>query len=94
MDASRRLYYLDLQRRLRVLLGARRQPPAQDIDFVSEFVEANEQGIALEVLSNLVVERRVALRSSTFEEIEALVRTMGLEREVVEQLWGLVEPES
>jgi hypothetical protein len=89
---SKRLYYLELQRRLRMLLiSLAGSLPQEDIDFVSEFVDANEQGIALEVLSNLLVEKQAWLGRATLDEINSLVEAMGLEREVVDPLRGLVE---
>jgi hypothetical protein len=89
--AAKLAYFAALEKQmLRLLDPLRNELPKEDVDFVAELIDVHELGLGLEVLSNMLLENNVPLDQPTIDEIERLVRTMGLEADVVDQLRGQV----
>ena len=88
--AAKLAYFQGLEERMLGVFGQLRSNlPNADADFVAELIDVHELGLALEVLSNMLVERNVALDPAAIREIEELVETMGLKADVVDQLRDL-----
>jgi hypothetical protein len=91
--AAKLAYFTALEKRmLRLLQPLEDELSKEDAGFVAELIDVHEHGVALEVLSNMLLENKVPLDEPTIGEIENLVETMGLQAEVVDQLRGLVRP--
>lgn len=87
-DAS---YYEDLRGRLHAALfevAASLSDPAWR--FVMEEVDANELGLALEVLVDELEQQQVALRAPLVADLSALEGTMGISIDVVGRLTPLI----
>jgi hypothetical protein len=85
-------YFHGLEEKMLSVLGSlRRNLPNADAEFVAELIDVHELGLALEVLSNMLVESKVALEPVTMREIEDLAETMGLKADVVDQLRDLAK---
>lgn len=70
----------DLQGRVRSVLievSDRLQPVT--VELVTEMVDVGEQGVALEILSNMLVESGARLSQQTFDDIGELGHSMRLE---------------
>lgn len=85
-------YLEELQGLLRgVLITVAEQLPALTVGLIDEMIDANECGVALEVLSEMLVESSSALDVNLVAEIDRLVTMMSMERVNVDRLWPLVE---
>ncbi len=62
---------------------------AQQIGLVDELIDASESEIAVEMLSEMLVEAQVRVDSEVVEQVERLDRDMGLPPEVVERVQRL-----
>lgn len=83
-----------LQVRLRWLLARTEASlPQVTVAFVSEFIDANECGLALETISEILVESAVEIDRSILEVINELTQEMGLDEIIVARLLPLVRPE-
>lgn len=84
--------YEDLQARLRWLVTQMGdQLPRTTVEFISEFIDANECGLALETLSEMFVEVDARINRQTFEAVALLTTEMGMDRENVDRLLPLLE---
>jgi hypothetical protein len=91
--AAKLAYFTALEKRmLRLLQPFEDNLSKEDADFVAELIDVHELGLGLEVLSNMLLENKVPLDQPAVDEIESLVRTMGLSAEIADQLRGQVEP--
>ncbi len=83
-------YYEDLRGRVRgVLIATAEFLPAKEVGLVDELIDANESGVALEMLTQMLVDARVSVDAQVIEQIDRLVRDMGLPHEVAERVRGL-----
>jgi hypothetical protein len=60
------------------------------VGLVDEMIDANECGVALEIMSEMLVESRAAISSEDLAMMNELVRTMRLDPISVERLRPLV----
>jgi hypothetical protein len=60
------------------------------VPLAAEMIDANEGGLALETISEMLVESGVKIPPDVFRSIRQLAETMGLEPSVVERLRALV----
>ena len=88
-------YYEDLQGRLRAtLILVADHLPRITVELVTEFIDANECGLALETLSEMLHESNARLTRQLAAEMHSLADEMGLDRQVGDRLIPLVkEPE-
>jgi hypothetical protein len=87
-DASR---YEELQGRLRgVLITVSDQLPSFTVGLVDEMIDANECGVALETMSEMLVEADGRIEEGVFVAVEHLVQLMGLDESNVDRLRPLV----
>jgi len=83
-------HYEDLRGRVRgVLITVSEAFPARQVGVVEELIDANEPGVALEMLVGMLVEARVSIAESTIEQIEGLVKEMRLSADTVQLLTDL-----
>jgi hypothetical protein len=83
-DAS---YYEDLRGRVRgVLIATEEFLSRQDATLIDELIDHNESGIALEMLSEMLVEASATVDPQVVEDMERLVRDMKLEPEVAQRV--------
>ena len=77
----------NLRKRARAVLVrvADRFPPVE-IGLLDELIDANEPGVAIEILSQLLAESGTAHERQVIDEIADLVPTLGLDTEVVSRL--------
>jgi hypothetical protein len=88
IDAS---YFEDLQGRLRALLiNVAEMLPLLTVGLVTEMIDANECGVALEMMSEILVESEAVLDTAIVEDFAQLVEVIGLEPANVERLRALV----
>jgi hypothetical protein len=86
-------YYEELRGRVRaVLIAVEAQLPSTTVDLVSEMIDANEPGVALETISEMLVESQGIISADILTLVRELVETMGLNRINVERLRPLVLP--
>lgn len=84
-------YYEDLQGRVRgVLIDVADKLDTTTAGLVDELIEANESGVALEILCEVLLERRTTISLATFASVEHLFVRMRLELEPLERLRSLV----
>ena len=84
-------YYEDPQGRTRgVLIEVADQLQVKTVELVAELIDANEPGIALEMLSEALVEVGAILAPATVVAAEELVETMKLDQDVARRLQPLV----
>lgn len=84
-------YYADLESRVKELIRAVEGAFASDQTAqLLELAEHNEPAVAVEMLSEMLVERDAPVAQSVFDELAALVETMRLEADVSERLRPLV----
>ncbi|MDP9072702.1 MAG: MafI family immunity protein [Actinomycetota bacterium] len=80
-------YYEDLRGRVRgVLIAVAGFFPAQEVGIVDELIDANESGVALEMLSEMLVEAKARIEPQVVEQILRLVRDMGLLPDLAERV--------
>jgi hypothetical protein len=88
-------YYEDLQGKLRALLAeVSGRLPVFTVDFVTELIEQNEPGVALETMSEMLAEARREISATTLDRVSELTRTMGLDQDNVDRLRPLVATET
>lgn len=84
-------YFEDLQGRLRaVLINVAELLPSLTVGLVTEMIDANECGVALEMMSEMLVESEAVLDVTIVENFARLVEVMGMEAVNVERLRPLV----
>jgi hypothetical protein len=84
-------YYEDLQARLRALLVVTGQwVPSDQLSLLNELVDANECGVALEMLSESLTSSGERIDGSVIQDMRTLSDQMGLDRAVVDRLRPLV----
>lgn len=84
-------FFEDLQGRLRgVLIAVSDQLPPFTVGLVDEMIDANECGIALETMSEMLVESSGRIEDHVVAAVERLVDYMGLEAINVDRLRPLV----
>jgi hypothetical protein len=67
------------------------QLPPVTVGRVEEMIDANEGDVALDMLSEMLVESGARLGEQTLADVASLVAAMGLSDEVVNRLRPLVE---
>lgn len=81
----------DLQGRLRgLLIRTETSLPPATAAFVSEFIDANECGLALETISEMLLESAAEIDRSTLDTVAELTQDMGLDQVNVARLVPLV----
>lgn len=86
-------WHEDMRGRVRALLIlTEEQLPDETADLVSDLIDSNEYGVALEVLSDMLVEARAVLTAEVVVVTAELAALMGLDSNVATQLQGLVPP--
>jgi hypothetical protein len=84
------VYYEDLRGRVRgVLIAVAEHLQAQEVGLVDELIEANESGLALELLTVMLVETGVKVDPRVVEQIDQLAGDMGLAQELAERVQRL-----
>jgi hypothetical protein len=73
-----------------LLIAVAPQLPSVTIGLVDEMIDANECGVALEIMSEMLVESRAIISSQELAMIRELVETMRLDPINVERLRPLV----
>lgn len=87
-DASQ---HEDIRGRVRgLLITLADQLPAITAGLVDELLDANEQGVAVEMLSEMLVEAKARISPETMTAFEDVVEEMNLDRTNVERLRTLV----
>jgi hypothetical protein len=85
-------YYEDLRGRVRALLiMVADQLPGTTVDLVAEMIDANESGVALETISEMLVVSTGRIDEHELDIVRDLVATMRLDAVVVDRLRPLVE---
>ena len=87
-DASHpRSYYEDMQARLRALLIATGESiAAKELSLFNELVDANECGVALEMLSEALASSDARIDAAVIQDVRSLSDQMGLGPAVVDRL--------
>lgn len=81
----------ELQGRLRgVLIAVSEQLPAFTVGLVDEMIDANELGIALETMSEMLVESNGSIEHHVVAAVERLAEDMALDAINVDRLRPLV----
>lgn len=84
-------YYEDLQGRLRgLLIEVAKELPSVTVGLVDELIDANECGVALEMISDMLVESDGRIDVLVLTDVERLVEDMGLDVSNVDVLRPLV----
>jgi hypothetical protein len=84
-------YHEELRDRVRgLLITVADQLPASTVALVSEMIDANESGVALETISEMLVESQGKISAGTLALVSELVDTMRLDQVNVERLRPLV----
>jgi hypothetical protein len=88
-----RASYEDLRGRLRwLLIRNEDQLPKTTAKFISEFIDANECGLALETLSEMLVESKARVDRQTVDAVALLALDMGLDALNAHRLHPLLDP--
>jgi len=83
-------YYEDIRGRMRgILIAVSEAFPVQQVGLIDELIDANESGVALEMLVGMLVGGSVPVASGVVDQIERLVEEMHLSAEVAEQIRAL-----
>lgn len=85
-------FYEQMQHRLRALLiitGG--SISADQLALLSDLVDANENGVALEMLAEALVSAKATIDETTFDSMESLSAQMRLDPDVVDQLRAQVQ---
>lgn len=69
------------------------QFPPQTIQIVTELIDANECGVALEIMSEMLVDSKASISRDLLRDVERLVEVMRMERVNVDRLHPLVDRE-
>lgn len=89
MNQTSAAYYEELQHRIRSLLNrVEDQLPRHTTELIFEFVDANECGLALETLSEMLRGSKAKTDSDVAREVRDLAATIGLDFGVADQLEG------
>jgi hypothetical protein len=92
MTYSEAAYWEDLQGRLRgLLIMVGDQLSETTVAIVSEMIDAAECGIALDVMSEMLVESHASLDKQILANISDIAAIMKLDAETVERLHPLVQ---
>jgi hypothetical protein len=84
-------YYEQLRGRTRgVLISVDRWFPTTQSALLDELIDANECGVAVEMISAMLEEFHAKVTEHEATEVESLVRDMGLDPEVSERVRALV----
>lgn len=84
-------YYEELRGRLHgLLITVADQLPPITVQLVGEFIDANECGVALEIMSEMLVESRATIAPVVVTSVNELVETMQLPAVNVDRLRPLV----
>jgi hypothetical protein len=84
--------YEEIQGRVRgLLITLAPQLPALTVGLVDEMIDANECGIALEMMSEMLVESPGTVTAEIVSEVSYLVQEMGLDQVNVDRLRSRVE---
>jgi hypothetical protein len=84
-------YYAKLESRLKGLVrSVEGWFPAGQIAQLLELAEHNEPAVAVEMLSEMIVERDAPVERALFDELHSLAETMRLEPDVSDRLRPLV----
>jgi hypothetical protein len=67
------------------------QLPAVTVGIVDEMIDANECGVALEIMSEMLVESGGRISEVTLSEVASLVDEMGLDQLTVDRLRSRIE---
>jgi len=93
---SREDYYDELEAQLGTILhtlGSQLSP--EESREVSHFLGVGEYGLALQTLTDLLVEERKKLSISTYNDVVGVAKRMGIEREIaLEDLEGRVHDDA
>ena len=76
-------YFNDIEAQLESILrtlGPQLSP--EDSQQVSHFLDVGEYGLALQTLTDLLIEERKKISTSTYNDIVRVAKRMGIEREV------------
>ena len=85
-------HYEEVQGRVRgLLITLAPQLPAVTVGIVDEMIDSNESGVALEIMSEMLVESGAIISEQTLSDVASLVNDMGLDRLNVDRLRSLVE---
>jgi hypothetical protein len=77
----------DVQGRARgLLITVAPQLPAVTVGIVDEMIDANECGVALEVMSEMLVESEAVISEEILRQVASLVDELGLDRVNVDRL--------
>jgi hypothetical protein len=80
-------WYEEIQGRIRglvIAVASQLQPVTMSL--VEEMIDANECGVALEILSEMLFESGAVITADTFSNISTLVAMMGLDEVIVDRL--------
>jgi hypothetical protein len=84
-------HFEELQGRLRgLLIAVADQLPRATIQLAGEMIDANECGVALETISEMLVESRAAVAPDVLTNVGELVAAMGLPAVNVDRLRPLL----
>lgn len=82
----------DVRGRVRgLLIVLADQLPAVTVGLVDEFLDADEQGVAVELLSEMLVESRARISSDTLAAFSTVVKEMELDPTNLDRLRPLVD---
>lgn len=86
-------YYEDLRGRVRgVLIAVADAFPAQQVGLVDELIDANEAGVALEMLVGMLDEAHTHLSREVVNQVERLAKDMELSSDLAERVRALEGP--
>ncbi|MGH9120441.1 MAG: MafI family immunity protein [Acidimicrobiales bacterium] len=74
-----------------ILIEVAPELPALTVGIVHEMIDANEYGVALEVMSDMLVESDAVISEKTLSDVALLVDEMGLDVINVDRLRSRVE---
>ena len=84
-------YHQEMQHKVRAILimtGASISP--EQLGLFNDLVDANEYGIALDMLTETLVASGAKIDATAFRDIQSLSEQMGLEPEVIDRLRPIV----
>lgn len=82
----------EVQGRVRgLLITVAPQLLAVTVGIVDEMIDANECGVALEIMSEMLVESGAVISAETLSDVSSLVEEMGLDQVNVDRLRSRVE---
>lgn len=81
----------EVQCRVRaILIAVAPQLPAVTVGIVDEMVDANECGVAIEIISEMLVESDAMISEETLSDVSSVVTDIGLDQVNVDRLRPLV----